>query len=140
MLIRAVLACLCLLIATPSWADDVSAADRGAIERVITGQLDAFRRDAEDAAFAFASPNIQSMFHDAPNFMAMVRRAYPPVHRSRSVAFGQLATIDGRLVQRARLVGPDGAAVTALYTMEREPDGTWRIDGCTLLKPDEVAA
>lgn len=58
-------------------ADDaasVSAADHQAIEQLITSQVDAFRRDAGDAAFSFASSNIQSMFGDAPHFMAMVRQ------------------------------------------------------------------
>lgn len=124
---------------SPARADDaasISSADHQAIEQVITSQLDAFRRDAGDAAFGLASPNIQSMFGDAAHFMAMVRQGYPPVYRPRSFAFEQLVTIDGRIVQRVMIVGPDGAPALALYTMEREPDGTWRIDGCALTKPD----
>ena len=124
-------------------ADDAasaSAADRQAIEQVVTSQLDAFRRDAADAAFSLASPNIQSMFGDAPRFMAMVRQAYPPVYRPRSFKFEQLVTLNERIVQRVMLIGPDGAAVVALYTMEREQDGTWRIDGCTLTKPPGIDA
>jgi hypothetical protein len=122
----------------PARADDagsVSAADHQAIEQVITSQLDAFRHDAGDAAFGLASPNIQSMFGDAPHFMAMVRQAYPPVYRPRSFSFERLTTINERIVQHVMLIGPDGAAALALYTMEREADGTWRIDGCALTKP-----
>lgn len=138
-------AAACLIVATLAAgvvrADDaasVSAADHQAIEQVITSQVDAFRRDAGEEAFSFASPNIQSMFHDAPHFMAMVRQGYPPVYRPRSFAFDRLVTIDGRIVQRVMIIGPDGAAALALYTMEREPDGTWRIDGCALTQPDGV--
>lgn len=122
-------------------ADDaalVSPADHQAIEQVITSQLEAFRHDAGDAAFGLASPKIQSMFGTAPNFMAMVRQGYPPVYRPRSFEFEQLVTIDDRIVQRVMIIGPDGAPALALYTMEQEPDGTWRIDGCALLKPDAV--
>ncbi len=32
------------------------------------------------------------------------------------------------------LVGPDGQAVIALYAMERQPDGSWRINGVYLLQ------
>jgi ketosteroid isomerase-like protein len=32
------------------------------------------------------------------------------------------------------VVGPDGKSYTALYSMEKQPDGTWRISGCTLLE------
>ncbi len=136
---------VCLIVAllcfgrSPARADDaasVSPADHQAIEQVITSQLDAFRHDSADAAFGFASPKIQSMFGDARNFMSMVQQGYPPVYRPRSVMFERLVTIDDRIVQRVMLVGPDGAAALALYTMERESDGTWRIDGCALTKPD----
>jgi len=43
-------------------------------------------------------------------------------------------------VQHVELTGPDGAAAEALYFMERESDGSWRIDGCMLTKPDQVGA
>lgn len=125
----------------PARADDaatVSAADHRAIEQVIASQLDAFKNDAADRAFSFASPNIQAMFGDAPRFMAMVREAYAPVFRPRSFDFERLVTMDDRIVQRVGLIGPDGKAVLALYTMEREPDGTWRIDGCVLTRPDRL--
>ena len=127
-----------LFLGSPVYADDaasVSPADRQAIERVITSQLDAFAHDAADAAFGFASPSIQSMFGDAPHFMAMVQQAYPPVHRPRSFTFEQLETVDQRIVQRVLIIGPDSTPALALYTMEREPDGTWRIDGCSLTRP-----
>ena len=135
----------CLIVSTlfygcgPTRAADaasVSAADHQAIEQVITSQQDAFRRDASDSAFSFASPKIQSMFGNAPHFMAMVRQGYSPVYRSRYFAFEQLATNDQRIVQRVTIIGPDGGMALALYTMEHEQDGTWRIDGCELTQPD----
>ena len=33
----------------------------------------------------------------------------------------------------ATITGPDGKTYEALYSMERQADGTWRINGCTLL-------
>lgn len=29
-------------------------------------------------------------------------------------------------------MGPDNVAVVAIYTMERQEDGAWKIDGCEL--------
>ena len=40
--------------------------------------------------------------------------------------------IDGRLTQLVNVVGPDGVARVALYFMERQADGSWRIGGCML--------
>lgn len=119
---------------------ELPAADQAAIRAVIASQIGAFRRDDDSAAFALASPNIQHLFGDAATFMAMVRRGYAPVYRPGAVAFGPLVTTDGRIEQRVQLTGPDGAPALALYDMEREPDGSWRIDGCMLVPGESVGA
>jgi ketosteroid isomerase-like protein len=116
----------------PDPARDIGAADRGTIRAVITEQIAAFRRDDAAAAFGFAAPNIQAMFGSPERFLSMVRDSYQPVYRPSDVAFGELVRIDGQLIQLVQLVGPDGAPRLALYFMERQPDGTWRIAGCTL--------
>ena len=111
----------------------VSQADRLAIRRVIESQLAAFQRDDGPGAFAFASPMIREIFATPENFMAMVKSAYQPVYRPREVAFRALAEVEGAPAQEVYLVGPDGQAVIALYVMERQPDGNWRINGVYLL-------
>ena len=121
-------------LARPLHAEDLNAADRDAIRAVIENQLAAFQRDDGTAAFALASPHIREEFGTIENFMEMVRRGYRPVYRPREVVFGDVTVTDGRIVQRVLLVGPDGAPVTALYTMEQQPDGTWRIAGCALAR------
>ena len=126
-------------LAWTSPAAALSAADREAIRRTIEAQMDAFRRDDEAAAFAFASPMIQGMFGTAANFMAMVRTGYPPVHRPRSVDFTELVEEGGALVQKVELIGPDGRPALALYTMVRGPHG-WLIDGCRLVASERPAA
>ena len=70
--------------------------------------------------------------------MAMVRRGYGPVYRPRSVEFGALQDESGQIVQLVELIGPDGQAYTARYTMERETDGSWRISACELLESRRV--
>jgi len=136
-----------LLLAAP-WgsarADETASplppADRTAIQGVIQAQLNAFRADDAGKAFSYASPTIQGMYGDAGHFMSMVRTGFPPVYRPRSANFGSLVDDDGRTVQKVHLIGPDGRAALALYYMEREPDGTWKIDGCSLTVDDEVGA
>jgi len=116
----------------------IGPADAAAIRAVISDQLGAFLRDDQTAAFADASPTIQQIFHDPETFMQMVRTAYQPVYRSSSVAFRELGMVEGRLVQRVYMVGPDGIAVLADYEMQRQPDGTWRINGCSIERaPDQ---
>jgi hypothetical protein len=123
-----------------AWAADpaVGPADAAAIRSVISHQLGAFLKDDQAAAFADASPTIQQIFHDPETFMRMVRTAYQPVYRSSGVEFRELGMVDGRLVQRVYMVGPDGVGVLADYEMQRQPDGSWRINGCSIERaPDQ---
>ncbi|MDB5363003.1 MAG: hypothetical protein JWO51_4300 [Rhodospirillales bacterium] len=124
---------LAALYAGPARADP-NAADRSAIQAVIQQQLDAFQADDGKAAFALASPGIRRQFGDADNFLAVVRQGYPMVYRPRETHFGALDEEDGQMVQKVAFVGPDGVLVTALYMMERQPDGSWRIAGCVIAR------
>ena len=134
---RRVLIALLLLVALPSWAQlpatDIGGADRLAIRGVIAGQMEAFRRDDGAAAFAFASPGIQRIFGSPDNFMAMVRGGFQPVYRPRDVAFRELLRLGDTLIQPVEVIGPDGVAQLALYAMEQQADGSWRIAGCELV-------
>ena len=139
---RTLLALAVLVFALPAStvaaAADVNEADRGAIRAVIEDQLAAFGRDDADAAFAHASPGIQTKFRTPEIFMHMVRTAYQPVYRPREVEFRDIVEIDGVPVQHVFFVGPGGELVIALYSMERQPDGAWKIAGCSLVQaPDE---
>jgi hypothetical protein len=115
-------------------ATDIAAADRAAIRQIIGDQIAAFRRDDGPGAFAFASPTIQGMFGTPDIFMDMVRNGYQPVYRPQSVSFTDLVYIDARLTQLVDIVGPDGVPVVAAYSLEQQPDGTWRISGCQILR------
>lgn len=106
--------------------------DKAAIAAVIEQQLKAFQRDDGSDAFSYASPMIQGMFRNPDIFMDMVRNGYPPVYRPRAYEFQGLDLSSGEPVQEVYLVGPDGEEVIARYTMQRQPDGSWRINGCVL--------
>ena len=122
-----------------SAGEPLTAADRAAIRTVIEAQLAAFQADDGASAFGFASPAIQRQFGSPANFLAMVRTAYRPVHRSREVQFRDLVEVAGEPVQLVLLVGPDFEVVTAYYAMERQADGSWRINGCVLQEaPDQA--
>lgn len=131
-----------LATATAAWAQqpDVSAADKAAIREVIQSQVEAFRRDDGDAAFGYASPMIQGMFGQSDVFMDMVRQGYRPVYRPQVFDFREIVEMHGGIAQKVHVVGPDGRPVTAVYPMTRLPDGSWRINGCYLLAPDEHQA
>ncbi len=119
-----------LLAAAPAAAEPA-----GAIRTVIEGQLDAFQRDAGGEAFSYASPDIRRKFGTPETFMRMVRSGYPQVYRPQAVQFeGLRPDGEGRAVQEVFFVGPDGGGSLALYFMERQPDGTWKIDGVQITR------
>ena len=93
----------------------------------------AFAGDDGEAAFAFASPDIRTLFGSADAFMDMVRGGYAAVYRAQQVIFQPVIERDGRTAQPVMVVGPDGQPVIAMYSMERQPDGGWLIDGVVLL-------
>jgi len=134
---------LALLVIAPAHAqtaDSLAPADRQAIRGVIESQMSAFRADDGTGAFRHAAPHLQQLFGSSDAFMSMVRRGYQPVYRPRAVRFGEIVVLDGEIVQKVYVVGPDGAEVLALYTMERQADGSWRIAGCLLTQSDAESA
>jgi hypothetical protein len=138
--IALLLALVGCLLAGPAGATSSPPPDAGdvaAIRGVIQAQLKAFRADDSKQAFAYASPAIQSIFKDPDTFMSMVRNTYHAVYRPREFEFRDLVPVEGRWNQRVLVVGTDGVPVVAEYVMERQPDGTWRIDGCVMEQSDE---
>jgi Domain of unknown function (DUF4864) len=124
--------------AAPDSRPALDPAELAAVRKVILAQQEAFRRDDGRAAYAFASPRLHTVFQTPESFMAMVRRNYAPVYRPRVFSFRPFAWIEGRPVQPVLVVGPDGIPVTALYLMERQGDGSWRIAGVVLVpEPNE---
>jgi hypothetical protein len=141
-MLRALLVLLALLIAPmTSRAEDVTAADTAAIQSVIAQQIEDFRADDGAGAFSFASPTIRQVFATPENFMSMVQRSYAPVYRPRHLSFGRIeADAPGGPAQHVIIVGPDGKTYDAVYSMQRQPDGTWKINGCALVELPGLAA
>ena len=110
-------------------ADDIATA-----QSVIKAQEEAFGRDDAATAYSFAAPGIQSFYRSPEGFMFMVRNGYAPVYRHRSFAFGEAKIVDGKIMQDVQIVDADGVAWDALYTLERQADGSLKISACILKK------
>ncbi len=117
----------------------LSDADRSSIRDVIESQLAAFQRDDGAQAFSYASPTVRRQFVTPERFMHMVRTGYPPVYRPREVEFRDVVVAGDVPAQKVLLVGPDGVPVMAIYPMQRQADGSWKIDGCFLVAVGDQA-
>ncbi len=120
-----------LLLLTPARADDAAAA-----QSVIESQIQAFLADDMSTAYSFAAPSIKRMYPDESRFFDMVKRGYQPVYRPGNFAFGRskLAPDGSGLIQEVLIQGPDGQDWTALYSLERQPDGSFKINGVQMIK------
>lgn len=128
---RLIIACLLLMLPINTWAQ-TSAPDQAQFKDVINRQISAFKVDDSVTAFGFASPDLQAKFGNADIFMEMVRSSYAPVYRPRFIEFRDIIEHDQETEQQVFLVGPDGRNYLAHYMMERQPDGSWRINACYL--------
>ena len=120
------------LAAFSASAQPVSPADAAAIRKVIELQLEAFRNDDAPRAFSYATEGIREVFGSPERFMAMVKSDYPVVYRPARVAFESPEVYGGELLQPVRMTDAEGRPWIAVYPMQREADGSWRINGCRL--------
>src|SRR3954451_7128366 len=134
MRIAALLVALSLaLSAAPASADDIATA-----QGIIRAQEQAFSRDDAAGAYSYAAPAIREIFPAPDIFMSMVQNGYAPVYRHKSFEFGESKSEDNRIAQRVHIVDANGEAWEALYTLEQQSDGSYKITGCSLLKAGQA--
>lgn len=128
-----------LICLTPVFAFAGEAEIRAA-QSSIKGQIEAFIAGDDARAYSYAAPNIKRMFPTLERFMAMVRKAYQPVYRPRSLAFDKAVELSGEtIMQRVLTTAPNGRNYEAVYTLKRQADGTFRITGVSLREAASLA-
>jgi hypothetical protein len=115
----------------------VSSSDLAEIRAVIHRQIDAFKRDDAQGAFALVSPGQQKAFGTPERFLEAVRMAYRAVYRPATVAFLDLMVFSGDVVQQVQITDRTGGVWLAYYAMQRQKDGSWRTHGCHLVQPSK---
>jgi len=133
MRIAALLVAIGIIFSSAALADDVTAA-----QSVIRAQEQAFARDDAARAYSHAAPAIREIFPAPDIFMSMVQNGYAPVYRHRSFDFGESRSEGNLIFQRVHIVDADGEAWEALYTLEQQADGSYKITGCSLLKAGQA--
>jgi hypothetical protein len=113
-------------------AEDLTASEAQHVRAVILAQLKAFADDDAERAFATATPEVRKAIGNSSLFLALVRGNYPMVYRP--VAFGFLPPQQeaGHVVQMVTLRDQDNKTWLAVFSLERQPEGTWRIAGCVV--------
>lgn len=109
-----------------------SATDWIEIKQVIGAQREALISGDGERAFGFATPQLRDRFGNVATFMRMVREGYVPLLEARYSEFLEGAVIAGEVVQPLRLVMADGTVLVAIYGVQRQADGAWRISACVI--------
>ena len=122
-------ACAAALAAPPP-GPTLPAKDWTAIRKVISEQLVALKAGDGTKAMTYAAPGIREQFGTPENFMRMVRGGYSALLNARRTQFLEGAVIEDAVVQPLRLFLPDETVLVALYQMQRQSNGQWRIGGC----------
>lgn len=137
---RTVLSLLALLVTTTG-ALALDETDHKAARATIERQIEAFKKNDPDTAYAQAAPIIRNMFSSPETFIAMVEKGYKPVLRPRSYNFDAVQDAgDDEIAQGVQLQDEDGTDWIALYMLQKQSDGAWRITGCTLRKAPGTSA
>ena len=113
--------------AAPPATPQMRASDWKSIKQVISAQ-----RAALIAGDGYATPALRAQFGDADTFVAMVHLGYAALLTARYTEFLEGAVIDGLIIQPLRLIDADNSVRVALYTMEKQKNGAWRISGCRI--------
>ena len=108
-----------------------------AMQTIISAQIDAFRNDDADAAYAYASPAIKMRFPTASRFVSMVQEGYPAVYSPQSFTFLETAMTPRGPAQRVEFVGMDGQVWGGIYTFLEGDDGGLTISGVFLRRENE---
>jgi len=108
-------------------------ADVKAAQTTIDSQLKAFSSGDNGTAYSYAAPNVKQIFPTLDAFMSMVTNGYAPVQKPQRYSFGKSEEMGpNKIAQQVFIVGPDGKDYEALYTLELQPDGMYRITGVSL--------
>ncbi len=127
---RALLVLSLLAAALPAFAGD---AEVKAAQGTVDSQIKAFLAGDNAGAYGHAAPNVKRIFPTLEIFMGMVTSGYQPVYKPRNYAFGKVQELSATsIIQQVLVVGPDGKDYEAVYTLELQPDGAWRITGVSL--------
>jgi hypothetical protein len=107
---------------------------------IIERQLDAFKRNDADSAFALASPGLKETYSNPHNFMESVRSGETPFFKRRMTEYHDFVAAGDDAAQSVVLVDDDSYVWTVVYKLSRQPDGSWLIDGVVLVKSDALDA
>ena len=112
----------------------LTTADHAAIHGVIQKQIDALKADDYAAAYSVVSPSFKALYPSVDTFARLMRTRYTQLIKPKTIVFGTVTQTAQGPVQRVFLTAADGKPYVANYSMQKQPDESWLISGCTVAR------
>jgi hypothetical protein len=110
-----------------------------AVTLVVQSQLHAFAEDDAETAFSLATESTQNLAQTPNDFLNVIKQRFTPIYRHRHALFSEPEIIEGYALQVVQLIDHDNLVWIAIYEVEREADGTWKVDGCQLFETNNMS-
>lgn len=117
-------------------AETLSAPEAQQVQAVVMAQLKAFSEENAEAALAAATPEVRKSIGDAGRFLELVRGNYPMVYHPAGYAFLTPEVEKDQVIQVVAIRDADDKTWLALFSLERQPDHSWRIGSCIVAEND----
>ncbi len=98
-------------------------------QKIISSQIDAFRKLDVKTAYKFASPFIKSKFANPDVFGEMVASGYPMIWSPKEYKFLEFNLFNGALIQRVLFVDSMEKIFMFDYEIKEYGSNTWLING-----------
>jgi hypothetical protein len=117
-------------------AETLTGAEVQQVQAVVMAQFKAFADDDAQAAFDTATPEVRKSVGDPGRFLALVRGSYPMVYHPAGFGFLAPEMDRNQVLQVVAIRDRDDRTWLALFSLERQPDNSWRISGCAVAEND----
>ncbi|MBI1891492.1 MAG: DUF4864 domain-containing protein [Burkholderiales bacterium] len=131
-----------LLIASISisaWSAELTSSEVTAIQKTVRQQIDALANDDALGAFALTSTDTRTRIGTPDDFLRLIKEEYDPVYRHRLALYSPPQIVNGKTYQLVRLTDLDSRVWIAIYLLDRDEVGDWKIEGCQLVETTTVA-
>ncbi len=120
-------------------AQETVASTAQAVTQVVQSQLSAFAEGDAEKAFSLATAATQSLAGTPGELMRVIKHRFAPIYRHRQALFSEPEIIGTHGLQVVQLIDHDNLVWIAIYQVEHEADGTWKVDGCQLFETNNLS-
>lgn len=138
-LYAALLALTCSLAAVPAAGQESDRSAAQEVRLVVQLQLDAFSEDDAEKAFSLATEATQTLAGTPGKFLHVIKQQFKPIYRHRDALFSEPEIIGPHALQVVQLTDHDNLVWIAIYQVELERDGAWKVDGCQLFETSDMS-